>query len=71
MSSPEFKAAQNYTIHFGKYKGKTINEISCTDEGLLYLDWLRGQGWIISHLAAHLKAFLEDPTVKRDLENLL
>jgi hypothetical protein len=32
----------NMNLTFGKYKGKSMTEIGETDEGLDYLDWLRG-----------------------------
>lgn len=28
---------------FGKYRGQEINDLAQSDEGLLYLDWLRGE----------------------------
>jgi len=70
MITPQFRAAQNYTILFGKYKGQTLEEIAETDEGLLYLDWLRGQSWTLSYLTDHLNTYLNDPTIKKELEDI-
>jgi len=30
----------SYELKFGKHKGKTVEELSNSDEGLSYLDWL-------------------------------
>ena len=70
MSTPEFREAQNQVMPFRKYKGKTLEEIAETDEGLLYLDWLRGQSWTLSYLTDHLNTYLNDPTIKKELEDI-
>jgi hypothetical protein len=67
-----FKHAQVFVIHFGKYKGKTIDDIARTDDGLLYLDWLCGElghttDPIKAVLRTHLHNYLRDPTINRDL----
>jgi len=56
-----------YRMEFGKYKGKTLNEIAESDEGLKYLDWLVGERPDLFDL----KLFLGQPTIKRELEALL
>ena len=33
----------DFVMPVGKYKGKTLDEIAESDEGLLYLDWIRGE----------------------------
>lgn len=38
----DFEIAKNHVLTFGKYKGETIDKIAFTDEGLKYLDWVRG-----------------------------
>lgn len=38
-----FGSAKLYRIRFGKYAGKTLDEIATTTAGLLWLDWLRGE----------------------------
>lgn len=69
MSSEAFKAAQKFVLRFGKkYNGLNLDKIAETDEGLLYLDWLRGQEWVREPLKGHLTAYMTDPTIKKELE---
>lgn len=70
MSSAEFNTARNFVLSFGRYKGKTIDKTAESDDGLLYLDWLNAQTWLTDPLRAHLKAYLEDPTIEKELEEL-
>ena len=63
-----FDQAKNTVIKFGKYNGKSIIEISETNEGLLYLDWLVEQTWVRSPLDDALKTYLNDPVVAKDVE---
>ncbi len=39
--SPSFPDSKHTHIPFGKYAGREIDSIALTDDGLLYLDWLR------------------------------
>ena len=73
----EFSEAKITLMPFGKYKGKTIDQIAETDSGLRYLDWLRGEmakdpkknkGRIILYEA--MCTYLGDPAIGRELENL-
>jgi hypothetical protein len=70
MSSPEFKAASGVVVRFGKYKGKAIDKISETDDGLKYLDWLNGQEWLTDPLKTHVVNYLSDPTIKQELAKI-
>lgn len=69
MSSPEFKMAQEYVLKFGNYKDKTIDKAAETDKGLRYLDWLNGEPWVKEPLKTHLRNYLTDPTIKKELES--
>jgi len=62
---------RNFRMPFGKYKGKTLDNIAHTDEGLLYLDWLRGQD-IFEHKALEeaLEAYLSNEAIQKELEDL-
>lgn len=71
MSSPQFKAAQTFVIRFGEHNGKTLDKIAESDKGLKYLDWLRGQAWLQDPLKTHLTNYLNDPTIKKELEKIL
>lgn len=68
-----FREAQNFIVPFGKYRGKSIDVVASTDDGLLYLDWLRGSR-IESNKSdvfdTALATYLEDATIARELSNL-
>lgn len=69
MSSPEFKAACGAVIPFGRtYKGIAIDKIAESDHGLKYLDWLNGQEFLKDPLKTHVANYLNDPTIKKELE---
>ena len=38
-----FAAAKIFVIPFGMHNGRTLDDIASTDNGLLFLDWLRGE----------------------------
>jgi hypothetical protein len=75
-----FKQSIGFTILFGQYKGQTIGQISRSDKGLAWLDWLRGQREEQRQAAEKLgkpfnpypsdeavAAFLDDPTTQKEL----
>jgi hypothetical protein len=73
-----FKDASAYRIAFGKHKFKTLDHVASTDEGLLYLDWLRGErekriGGFADDPAfdTALRTYLDDPTIAKQLAELL
>ena len=67
----EFREAQQVTVPFGKYKGRTIDDAASTDQGLLYLDWLRGErSSEDSEFDAALSTFLDDASIARELDSL-
>jgi len=68
LSSPEFKAAQKFVLRFGTHRDKPIDVAAETDDGLLYLAWLRDQTWLRDPLKSHLEAYLTDPTIQKELE---
>jgi len=70
VSSNEFKLAQKYVIRFGKYEGQNLDKIAETDEGLKYLDWLNDQSWLKQPLETHLRNYMADPTIQKELEGL-
>ena len=60
----------NYTMPFGKHKGRALDIIAMDDEGLKYLDWLYGEideGRTKDMLAA----YLTQPTIAKDLAALV
>lgn len=58
-------------IPFGKHKGKTIDQIAKTDEGLRYLDWLAGQDIWNHQVRLALNEYLSDPLIKDELDKLI
>ncbi len=38
----DFKAAAAFIVPVGEYKGQTIDKAAESDQGLLWLDWMRG-----------------------------
>ncbi len=73
-----FAEAAAYGLTFGRYSQKTIDHIASTDQGLLYLDWMRGHleagklgsiepGKMNSELYVAIKIYLDDPTIANDL----
>lgn len=65
-----FIAAQKCTIPFGKFKDKTLDEVASSDEGLRYLDWLRGQK-TYGYFGTCLEVYMSDPTIKREVERVI
>lgn len=66
-----FKDAAAFKMPFGKHKGCCLDAIASDDDGLKYLDWLRGErGSTRSDIDQALAAYLDDPSIKKDLENL-
>jgi uncharacterized protein (DUF3820 family) len=62
-----FKEAAAFVMPLGKYRGKKLDDIAKTSEGLLYLDWLRGMRTPRDQIDHALKAYLEDTTINDDL----
>ena len=71
-----FSEAKAAVITFGKHRGTTIDKLAQDDDGLRYLDWLYGemakerQHGAKAHFFDALKAYMEDPSIKKELENL-
>lgn len=74
MPITTFTQAANLVIPFGKYKGKTIDEVGVTDAGLLYLDWMRGErkskAASFTDIDQALAIYLEDETIAADLDKM-
>ncbi len=73
----EFRAAAEFKLSFGKYKGKTLDRIAETDEGLLYLDWLlgerdneRGDSRSKDVVSDALYSYLSDNAIRSELDKL-
>lgn len=74
----EYRAAATTVMPFGKYQGQTLDRIAEKDAGLRYLDWLRGERQadekrleFQTTLTEALCTYLEDPTIKSELQKAL
>ena len=71
-----FAEAQHVEIFFGKHAGKKIDKLAQDDKGLLYLDWLYGemskeaQTGRKAHFFDALKAYMEDKSIKKEVQAL-
>jgi hypothetical protein len=64
-----FSEASEYVMPFGKHKGRTLDAIASDDDGLLYLDWLRGErDGSGAEIDDALESYLDDPTIQEELE---
>lgn len=63
--------ASEIKLPYGKYRGKTLDEIASTREGLLYLDNMVDEFPRDSYLKKAIKDFLSDPTIQKELDDLL
>lgn len=69
-ASPEqFRKASRFVMPFGKHKGKTLDEIAETDNGLKYLDWLNGIT-LRDPVKSYVQIYLSDPTIKKEMDSI-
>lgn len=66
-----FTKARYFLLPFGKYKGKQIDVVAASDEGLQHLDWLRGRKEVTGPLLAALSVYLSDGLIADSLDELL
>jgi uncharacterized protein (DUF3820 family) len=67
-----FLQSRDFKMPFGKYRGKTLDEIASNDEGLRYLDWLYGETETeAGPVQDALRVYLADPTIAKDLRSLV
>lgn len=65
-----FDEAASFRMPLGKHKGKMLDSIAASAEGLKYLDWLIGQDWLRDPLRAAVWAYMGDESIQRELEAL-
>jgi hypothetical protein len=70
MSTDAYRKAAAFVMPFGKFKGQNLDKIAETDEGLRYLDWLRGDAYA-PHIREVCNDYLSDPTIARELEKAM
>lgn len=59
-----------FIMPFGKHKGRSLDQIAQTDDGLRYLDWARGAFDPGDELLA-IERYLSDPVMEREVEAAL
>lgn len=67
--SMTFDKARRVKMPFGKFTGKTLDNIAESDDGLLYLDWLAGQN-TYGEISLGLVVYLGDAAIRADVEKL-
>lgn len=71
--SMEFSAAKSFKLIFGRHKGVSIDQLAQDDDGLRYMDWLRGEmeksrkDWQEKTYEA-LCAYLDDKAIASETE---
>jgi len=65
-----FLDAMIYKMKFGKYAGKTLDEIAQTDEGLKYLDYLYGQTWLMAETRDALATYIGEPSIAKEVAQI-
>lgn len=60
-----------YRMAFGKYEGKSLDEIASTKEGLRWLDWAAEAFDPTSSAGAAINMYVTDPQVQREIEEAL
>jgi uncharacterized protein (DUF3820 family) len=65
-----YTQAAAFVMPFGKYKGLSLDKIAETDEGLRYLDWMRGDAYA-PHIREIIGAYLDDPTIANEVARLV
>ena len=66
-----FSEASEYVMPFGKHKGRTLDAIASDDDGLQYLDWMRGareDDGKNDQVDRALRSYLDDPAIQKELE---
>ncbi len=66
-----YETAAAAKIPFGPFQGQTIDEIAQNDNGLLYLDRVRAKITFCSFFNLCLEAYLDNPTIAKELSDLV
>lgn len=72
MTKGDVMADGDMVIPFGQFDGKTIDEAASTEEGLKYLDWLLGSGFVRdARLQAALEQYMGQDVIRNELAAIL
>lgn len=66
-----FREASETIMPFGEWQGFTLDQTATSDEGLMFLDRLRGSGRLYGKLKDAIETYLDDPTISRELADIL
>jgi len=66
-----FITAAKTVVPFGPFEGKTLDVIAREDDGLRYLDNLRGKIQGVSYFNLCLEAYLDSHVIAKALEDLM
>jgi len=66
-----FSKASAFVLSFGPGQGLSLDQIAETDNGLRYLDNLRGKLSSHSYLSLCLETYLDDPVIAKELEEAM
>ncbi len=68
-----FKQAAQFVLPYGSHKGRSIDSVASTDEGLLdldsFLDWLE-ENRPGTDVHGAINTYLSDPTIEKELKAL-
>lgn len=67
----KFKEARTARMPFGDYKGKMLDKIAETDEGLKYLDKLLSWPPLKGYIKEALKVYLSDKIIVSEVSKLV
>ena len=61
-----------FILPFGldRYKGKTLDEIASTNNGLLYLDSLLARDWVWAETKETIRQYMNNPSIQQELSYL-
>ena len=57
-----------FEMPFGKHKGKTLDQIAETDQGLLYLDWLWDEIDPLTSVGIAIQKYQTLPVIQKELD---
>ena len=62
--------AGGFVLGFGKYRGRSIEQVAGTDDGLRYLDYVVGQDWCFPDTKEAIGLYLAQDHIRRELERI-
>jgi hypothetical protein len=66
-----FQEARGFVFPFGDYAGRTLDSIAGTDDGLRYLDRVRGWKALLPRVKKAIDVYLSEDSIARELDAIL